>query len=222
MALLLAVVRKVAQDGLAHAIVIALDVVAAAQSARTRQVGIAQQRYLAGKAAYDRKDYAAALAAFEATMRMMESPDLAEAAGQPPLSDLRTLVAGFRDLARSAAAPPPPKVEPKPAPVPPPPPPPKAFYTPDDTGVVPPVTINQRVPRWPGTGMPGLVPKTRRAVVEILISEQGTVENVSVRPSIAKIYDEMLTSEARAWRYKPATKDNVPVKFKKAIQITVE
>jgi TonB family protein len=70
--------------------------------------------------------------------------------------------------------------------------------------------------------MPGLIPRARRAVVEILISEQGTVEHFSVRPSISPVYDEMLASEAKAWRYKPATKDNVPVKFRKAIQITVE
>lgn len=204
---------------------VAPRVVSTFRDARRRLVPVmAQQRYLAAKAAYDRKDYAAALAGFEATMRMMESPDLAEAAAQPPLSDLRTLVAGFRDLARSAAAPPPPKVEPKPAPAAPvpPPPPPKAFYTQEDGGVVPPVTINQRIPRWPGSGMPGLIPRARRAVVEILISEQGTVEHFSVRPSISPVYDEMLASEAKAWRYKPAIKDNVPVKFRKAIQITVE
>lgn len=199
-------------------------VVGTFRDARRRLVPVvAQQRYQAAKAAYDRKEYPAALAGFEATMRLIESPDLAEAASQPPLSDLRTLVAGFRDLARSAAAPPPPKAEPKPAPAPvaPPPPPPKAFYMQDDAGVVPPVTIDQRVPRWPGTGS-GFIPKGRRAVVEVLISELGTVESVALRASIAKFYDEMLVSEARSWRYKPATKDNVPVKFKKVIQIAVE
>lgn len=202
-------------------------VVGTFRDARRRLVPVmAQQRYLSAKAAYDRKEYATALAGFEATMRMIESPDLAEAASQPPLSDLRTLVGGFRDLARSAATPPAPKVEPKPAPAPvappPPPPPPKAFYVAEDAGVVPPVTISQRVPRWPANGAPGFLPKGRRAVVEFLITEEGTVDSVVVRPSIAKFYDELLVSEAKSWRYKPATKDNVPVKFKKVIQVTVE
>ena len=195
-------------------------VLAAFRDARRRLLpGIAQQRYLAAKAAYDRKEYPSALAGFEATIRLIEVPDLAEAAAQPPLSDLRTLVNGFLELARTAAAPPPPKVAPKPAS--PPPPPPKPFYTGDDAGVVPPVAVSQRLPRWP-TGVPSFAPRARVAVLEVLITEQGTVESAVVRPSISPVYDEMLINEAKGWRYRPATKDNVPVKFRKAIQVTIQ
>jgi hypothetical protein len=182
--------------------------------------GIAQQRYQAAKAAYDRKEYAGALAGFEATVRLIAAPDLAEAAAQPPLSDLRTLVNGFLELARTAAAPPPtpPKVEPKPAAAT---PPPRPFYTGGDADVVAPVAVNQRLPRWP-TGIPSFVPRARVAVLEVLITEQGTVESAVVRPSISPLYDEMLINETKGWRYRPATKNKVPVKFKKAIQITVQ
>lgn len=198
-------------------------VLSAFRDARRRLLpAVAQQRYQSAKAAYDRKDYVTALAGFEATSQLIDAPDLADAAAQPPLSDLRTLVAGFRDLARTAAAPPPaPKAEPKPAPVAP-PPPPKAFYTTADAGVVAPVVIQQRLPRWPSTGVPTFASKGRRGLLEVLISEQGTVESVTVRQSITSLYDEMLVSEARGWRYRPATKDNVPVKFKKVIQVSVD
>lgn len=198
-------------------------VVGAFRDARRRMVpGLAQQQYQAAKAAYDRKDYRAALDAFDLTLRLIDAPDLAEANAQPPLSDLRTLATGFRDLARAASAPPPPKPEPKPAPVPPPPPPPKAFYTAEDSGVVPPAVIAQRIPAWPSNSLPSFVHKARRGLLEVLISEQGTVESVNVKQSIAAVYDEMVVREARGWRYRPATKDKVPVKFKKVVQLTVQ
>lgn len=198
-------------------------VVAAFRDARRRLLpGIAQQRYQAARTQYDRKDFAGALAGFDATLHLIDSPDLAEAAQQPPLSDLKTLIAGFRDLARVAATPPPsPKPEPRLA-APAPPPPPKAFYTADDAGVVAPVAINQRVPRWPANAMPAFVPKGRRGVLEVTISAEGAVESAVIRQSISAVYDEMLLQEAKGWRYKPATKNNLPVKFKKLIQFTMD
>jgi TonB family protein len=197
-------------------------VVATFRDARRRLLpAIAQHRYQAARANYDKKEYAAALAGFDETLRLLDVPDLAEAAQQPPLSDLRTLIVGFRDLAKVAATPPPPpKPEPKPVAAPP-PPPPKAFYTSDDAGVVAPVAINQRVPRWPANS-PAFMPKGRRGVLEVMISAQGTVESAIIRESIAPLYDDMLVSEAKNWRYKPATKDNLPVKFKKMIQFTMD
>lgn len=198
-------------------------VVVAFRDARRRLLpGVVQERYSAAKAAYDRKDYAAAVEGFDATTRLIDAPDLAEASAQPPLSDLRTLVSGFRDLARAAATPPPPpRVEPKPVPVAP-PPPPKAFYTSDDADVVPPVVVEQRAPRWPASGVPSFMSKGRRAVLEVLITDQGTVESVVVRQSIVAFYDDILLNAAKGWRYKPATRNNVPVKFKKLVQVNVE
>jgi tetratricopeptide (TPR) repeat protein len=200
-------------------------VLSAFRDARRRLVpAVAQQRYLGAKAAYDRKDYAPALAGFDSTLRLIDAPDLAEAGTQPPLSDLRTLVTGFRDLARAAAAPPPPpKVEPKPEPVAPaPPPPPRAFYTAEDRDVVPPTVIVQRIPPWPAAVAPSFVSRGRAGLLEVLITEQGTVESAVVRQSVARLYDDMLLSEAKSWRYKPATRNNVPVKFKKLIKVSLQ
>lgn len=79
----------------------------------------AQERYLTGKAAFDRKDYTAALEDFNTVLQWIDAPDLASAAGQPPLSDLRMLATGFRDLTKVAMAPPPPAPAPAaPAPAP--------------------------------------------------------------------------------------------------------
>ncbi len=206
---------------------VAPRVVSAFRDARRRLLpGVAQQRYIQAKTAYDRKDYGAALAGFDATLRIAEAPDLAEAATQPPLSDVRMLAAGFRDLARAAAAPPPPPPQPKPEPkavaAPPPPPPPKAFYTGEDPGVVAPVIISQRLPRWPSNLPVSFLPRGKQAIVEVVINERGSVDAAVIRQATVSVYDELLLNEAKTWRYKPATKDNVPVKFMKMVQVTLQ
>jgi tetratricopeptide (TPR) repeat protein len=203
-------------------------VVNAFRDARRRLLpGVAQQRYLDAKSAYDRKDYAAAIEGFDVALRLVAAPDLAEAATQPPLSDVRVLAGGFRDLAKAAAAPPPPSPQPKPeaaAPVAPPPTPAprKPFYTANDTGVVPPVAVTQRAPRWPANVPVTFMPKGRQAVVEIVIDERGVVEAAVIRQATGSVYDEVLIGEAKNWRYKPATKDNVAVKYMKLVQVTLQ
>jgi tetratricopeptide (TPR) repeat protein len=211
---------------------VAPRVVSAFRDARRRLLpGVAQQRYLEAKSAYDRKDYAAAIEGFDVALRLAGAPDLAEAATQAPLSDVRVLAAGFRDLARAAAAPPPPpppqpRLEtPPPAAAPPPAPAPKpvkAFYTADDAGVTAPVVVTQRVPRWPANVPVAFMPRGKQAVVEIVIDERGAVEAAVIRQATTSVYDQLLLAEAKTWRYKPAMMDNAPVKFMKMVQITLQ
>jgi TonB family protein len=68
---------------------------------------IIQQRYLDAKAVFDRGDYRAATEGFTQVLLAMSDPDIAVAAKQPPLSDLRMLATGFNDLTIRALAPPP-------------------------------------------------------------------------------------------------------------------
>ena len=68
--------------------------------------GIIQQKYGLAKAAFDRKEFAAA-DGFKVVAEMLDDPDVRDASKTPPLSDLRTLAAGFRELSVTAAAPPP-------------------------------------------------------------------------------------------------------------------
>src|SRR5262245_42241212 len=74
-----------------------------------------QRQYADAKSAFDRKEYETAATGFTRMLETMADPDALAVANQPPLSDLRTLPAGFRDLAMTAATPPPP---PPPAPEP--------------------------------------------------------------------------------------------------------
>ena len=180
---------------------------------------IIQQKYMQAKGAYDRKEFAAAAAGFGQVLESMNDPDAVAAANQPPLSDLRTLAIGFKDLATTAAAPPPPPppvaappvVEPPPAPKPP------RIFTSNDAEVTPPIVIHQELPAFPGQ-----VVIPRQGMIEIVIDEAGAVESVMMRISVSSAYDQLALAAARNWRYRPATLSGVPVKYRKAVQVTIK
>src|SRR5205085_12523197 len=102
-----------------------------------------QQKYAQAKAAFDRKEFAAAADGFSQVLSALADPDVSAEAKQPPLADLRTLAGGFQELAAKAAAPPPPPPLPVVATAPPAPPPAPRIYIGGETGIVPPVALNQ-------------------------------------------------------------------------------
>jgi hypothetical protein len=181
---------------------------------------IASTRYAAAKAAYDRKEYSSAETQFKNLMMLLDDPQMG---GR--LADLRTLASGFIDLAAAAAAPPP---EPKkaeappaaaPAPAVPAAPREPRVWSADEAGVTPPVALRQDVPRVPTT----ISAQAReRGLLEVIIDEQGRVVNLALRLPIHPMYDPQLLAAAREWRYKPATVEGTPVKFRKMIQVTVD
>ncbi len=174
---------------------------------------IATSRYAAAKATFDRKDYKEATNQFRGVIALLDDPDMG---GR--LADLRQLAGGFLDLAVAATPPPPPvKVEP-PAPPPMPKPDPRRIYTSEDKNVVAPVPIRQEMPRMPEQVS---MQARDRGVVELVIDEQGRVSSIAMRQSVHPIYDNMIISAAREWRYQPATFAGTPVKFRKMIQINI-
>lgn len=178
---------------------------------------IATGRYASAKGAFDRKDFTGAEHQFRDLLALIDDPQMG---GR--LKDLRVLVAGFLDLSTAAAAPPPapePKVEaPKPAP----PPPVVAasrIWNGNDADVVVPTAVKQDVPRVP----PAIATQTReRGMLELIIDEQGRVTAITVRTSVHVMYDSLLVAAARDWKYRPATVNGVPVKFRKLVQIIVD
>jgi TonB family protein len=189
-------------------------------SVRRRMLpSIIQQKYAQAKVAYDRKEFAAAADGFAYVLAALADQDVAVEARQPPLSDLRTLAGGFQELAAKAAAPPPP---PPPAPVvaaavPPPPPAAPRIYTGGETGVTPPVVVNQTLPPFPGQV---IIP--RNGKLEVVIDENGAVESATMTGSVNQNYDAMVLTATKAWRYRPATLNGAPVKFRKTVQITIK
>jgi hypothetical protein len=176
---------------------------------------IIQEKYAAAKMAYDQKHFIAAATGFKQVLETLGDPDVASVVGQSPLSDLRTLAAGFHELAVSAAAPPPP-----PAPVP-------ArdlavaaaavrIYTPGDPNVVPPITARQVLPPFPA----GVA--SANGVLEVVIDETGGVESAIMRVPVSPRYDGLAVEAAREWKYRPAMLNGVAVKYRKLVQISVK
>jgi TonB family protein len=184
--------------------------------------GLVQQKYAIAKTSYDHKDYRAASAGFGQLLALYDDPDLAPAAGKPPLSDLRVLIDGFHSLSVQALAPPP-------APEPPPPaaaPAPRQvvaavpdvakIYVSGDANVVPPVAIRQQLPPFAG-----VVPRQMVGAMEVIIDENGKVVSAAMRASTMPNYDRQAVAAAQAWQYRPATLNGAPVKFRKLIQVAL-
>jgi hypothetical protein len=230
---------------------------------------IVQQQYAQAKAAYDKKEFGVAAEGFRQVIGALNDPDLRSAANQPPLSDLRTLAAGFGELSASAAAPPPlpsapvavseppqvagparPAVQPSPAvqtarpvvqpsaavqtarpvvqpsaavqtarPVVQPSPrtpPAQRIYAAEDGNVVPPAVVRQSLPPFPTAAR-----ARAQGTLAVVVDESGAVESASMLGALNAVYDPVILDAARQWRYKPATLDGVPVKYRRIVQINL-
>jgi TonB family protein len=178
---------------------------------------IARARYTDAKAVFDRKDYTQAADAFRSVIRLLDDPDMGGRLG-----DLKTLAKGFLDLSAAASAPPPAPPEPKRETPPPPPPKPRPdpnrIYGSDDAEVTAPVVVRQDMPRMP----PMVTAQARsRGVLEVVVDAKGRVVSAAIRESVHPIYDNLVLTAARDWKYEPATVDGKPVKYRKLIQINV-
>ena len=189
--------------------------------ARKRMLpAILQEKYKDSKAAFDRQDFGRAAFGFKEMLDGLADPDIAVAAAQSPLADLKTLAIGFYELSSKALVPlpaaPPAKAE---APLQPGPPAtiqaPK-LYTAEDRDVVPPQAIRQQIPAFPGK-----VTLAKTGVLELVIDRSGNVESAVMRVPVNAQYDRMATTAAKNWQYQPATVDGAPVKFVKRIQVTL-
>jgi hypothetical protein len=182
---------------------------------------IVAQRYAQAKTAYDAKDFVRASASFSEVLLMMEDPDLAPVAGQPPLSDLKMLASSFRDLSVTAAVPPPvptaPTIVPQAQMIIPVRPDLDRIYGPADTNVVPPTIVRQELPPFPGP-----VPAPMQGAMEIVIDQNGSVVSASMLTRVTALYDTHAMAAAKTWKYKPATMNGTPVKYHKTIQIAVK
>jgi TonB family protein len=94
---------------------------------------------------------------------------------------------------------------------------PSRVYTVDDVGVVPPTVINQRMPAM----TPDLVRITKAmntsAVVEVVIDEKGDVVDATIIKSVNTSFDSIVVTAARRWKYRPALKDGVAVRYVKTL-----
>ena len=196
---------------------------------------LVQREYATAKASFDREDPEAA-GQFDRVLNLLEDPQLAPT---PAFADLKTVAAGFRDLSKARVR----KPEPEPPPAASAPlvsrsltvnstPAPTASaastvvprtrapgdaYREGDPDVAPPVTLSQPLPQWnvpigtrPGAWQP-------EAALELTIDESGSVSSVVLRKSFHPSYDPQLVKAAQGWKYEPARKGGVPVRFIKHV-----
>lgn len=144
------------------------------------------------------------------------------------LAELQMLVDGFLDLSREAepaAAPAPLKkttATDEPAPEPVVSPAASAVAKTGDAGVISPVVIFQSVPQAPPALFDLIKLLHRTGTIDIVIDERGAVADVTVKQSVNAAYDALLVAAARTWRYHPARKDGVPIRFVKTVSINVQ
>ena len=178
---------------------------------------IVQQNYVSAKASFDKKEYDKAAKGFTQVLAGLNDPDIETVAAQPPLSDLKMLATGFHDLASKAAAPPPaPAAAVAAAPASTAVVQAARIYAPTDTDVVPPVTIRQAVPPYPGRVLLG-----GSLLMDVVIDVTGDVESAVIATPPNPAYDKLALAAAKTWQYQPATLNGKPVKFRKRIQITL-
>jgi hypothetical protein len=185
------------------------------QTARRRILpSVIQQKYADAKAAFDKQDWATASTGFAEVLKSIGDPDIATAAVAPPLSDIKTLAAGFKDLAVKSIPPPapPPKVAEVIKPIR----AVKAVYSAEDRDVMPPVAVQQRVPKFPAN-----VTRPLQGVLQFVVDETGAVQSPTMPVSIDMSYDAMVVAAAKKWQYQPATLDGKPVKYVKKLTISV-
>ena len=193
----------------------------AISSARVKTLpALVQRRYEESKSAYDRGDFATSSVGFKWVLSALADPDISYLSGQPPLADLKTLAAGFIDLSEKALAPPPVVMPPPTAVAIAPPPAPtrdlSRIFSSDDSDVVAPVTIQQRMPQFPGA-----LTATMAGVLEVVVNAAGAVESARLIESVHPRYDPLLLSTAKKWQYQPARLDGAPVRYLKRIQISL-
>jgi TonB family protein len=171
----------------------------------------ARAAYAKGKAAFDRKDWVPALAEFDRTLAVLAEVDETDTGA----ADLKTLATGFRDLARTASQPPPPPPQPAaPAAAPPPAP---VVYGEGQVGVIRPVLLSKQLPEWRPNAVEAKM--TFSGEVELVVGEDGRVLSVTVVRSIHPRYDATLIEAAKAWTFKPATLDGVPVRYRYMLDV---
>jgi TonB family protein len=91
------------------------------------------------------------------------------------------------------------------------------MYTVDDVGVTPPVALSQRMPSMTSELMRVVKAMNSSAILDVLIDEKGDVMDAIVRKSLNASFDNLMAGAARRWKYQPAVKDGVAVRYTKTV-----
>jgi len=179
--------------------------------------------YATAKNNFEQGDLKTSAAEFRELNQLLQEKELAG----PAFADIKLLADGFGKLAeqqlsaeqnaaRAAAQ----------AAAPPPPPPPAPvvdntkIYTMADQDVVPPVPLEQTIPQWvPPLG--NFKYQEFSGSLEIVVDETGVVTSAVMNQKLNVLYDQLLLSATKRWRYRPAYRNGKPVKYLKQINVVL-
>jgi TonB family protein len=63
--------------------------------------------------------------------------------------------------------------------------------------------------------------RTFRGTIRVTIDEVGRVENAVMMKPVHPLYDPILLDAARSWRYVPAKRGGLAVKYVKTVDVTL-
>jgi TonB family protein len=93
-------------------------------------------------------------------------------------------------------------------------------YSKADSDVRPPVEVDRRVPPWnPTSGRADTV--EHRGAIEVVINEHGAVESATIIRPTVDAYDDALLGVVGSWRFKPASRNGEPVKYRTTFDVVL-
>jgi TonB family protein len=186
----------------------------------------ARNMYASAKSSFEKGELAKAGEQFADLLSLLSEKDLA---GQAAFSDLKMLAEGFAKLtnqqvtaereaelqaAQKAAAAQAAQAQIAAAADS------NRIYASIDSDVIAPVAIEQTVPQWTPPA-PNMRNQEFSGVLEIVIDETGVVTSAVMAQRVNVIYDQLLLSATKRWRYRPAQRNGKPVKYRKLVNIVL-
>ena len=93
-------------------------------------------------------------------------------------------------------------------------------YSTVDSDVVAPQPINRAMPGWRPPN-PLVAQQSFHGVLEVVINEQGLVDRAGMSKASFPSYDAELLSATKTWRFRPATRNGEPVKYRLAFEVAL-
>jgi len=90
-------------------------------------------------------------------------------------------------------------------------------YTDADPDVVPPRQLTRQMPNTSPIG----VPPHRVGWLDMIIGRDGTVEHVKLNTPLNRHHERMIVSPAKAWRFRPATRNGRPVRYRITLKVNL-
>jgi len=177
--------------------------------------------YASAKGNFEQGDLKAAAAEFRVLNQLLAEKELSG----PAFADMKMLADGFVKLtdqqlaaeqaaAIAKAAPPAPEPAVQVVDT-------SRIFSMADQDVVPPVPIEQTIPQWvPPLGNFKFQQFT--GMLEVVIDEGGLVTSAAMSQRLNVMYDQLLLSATKRWRYRPAFKNGKPVKYRKQINVVLQ